>query len=324
MYDSKKYFGVFPVLIIAIAVSACGNRTDLPAETESTIEETEVVAVETDNQSEDLFDVPSGFYRNYEEAEYDKFNSYARDNGLEDTKIWIEGLSDGVMTMKSDDMDIYYTTIEQEDGRKWLVGLDTSIMSIAGDYEGIKGHVLCFRGSYRGFSDVYEMPAMCMTKMFDRTTGTIISSAAFSELDEDSKANETVDEITQAKVVDTTVEEKSTQQTSSSEEKIETDVDNKTPTMGEKNALAKAKEYLRLTAFSRKGLIEQLEFEGFTNTESEYGADNCGADWNQQAAKKAKEYLDLTSFSRQSLIEQLEFEGFTHDQAEYGVKQAGF
>ena len=95
-------------------------------------------------------------------------------------------------------------------------------------------------------------------------------------------------------------------------------------TMGERNALASAKQYLNATAFSYSGLIEQLEYEGYSNSEATYAADNCGADWYEQAALSAKQYLDAMSFSRQELIEQLEYEGFTYDQAVYGVEQNGY
>ncbi len=95
-------------------------------------------------------------------------------------------------------------------------------------------------------------------------------------------------------------------------------------TIGEKNSLSSAKQYLSITAFSYKGLVEQLEYEGYTHSEAVYGADNCGADWNEQAAKSAKQYLSMTAFSRSGLIEQLEYEGFTHDQAVYGVEQNGY
>ncbi len=94
--------------------------------------------------------------------------------------------------------------------------------------------------------------------------------------------------------------------------------------LGQKNALNKAKSYLAFTAFSEKGLKEQLEFEGFSSDEAQYGVNNCGANWNEQAAKKAKTYLDFSSFSRQGLKEQLEFEGFTNEQAEYGVTAVGY
>lgn len=100
--------------------------------------------------------------------------------------------------------------------------------------------------------------------------------------------------------------------------------ENGNETMGQKNAVSKAKQYLEFSAFSYKGLIEQLEYEKFSHEESVYGADNCGADWNEQAAKKAKQYLDTSSFSRNGLIEQLEYEGFTNEQAIYGVEQNGY
>lgn len=95
-------------------------------------------------------------------------------------------------------------------------------------------------------------------------------------------------------------------------------------TTSQKNALGKAKEYLKYSAFSYEGLIEQLEYEKFSREDATYGADNCGADWMEQAAKKAKEYLDYSSFSREGLIEQLEYEGFTREQAVYGVEENGY
>ena len=47
-------------------------------------------------------------------------------------------------------------------------------------------------------------------------------------------------------------------------------------TMGQKNALKSAKEYLDYSAFSREGLIEQLEYEGFTRQQAEYGVQAAG------------------------------------------------
>lgn len=95
-------------------------------------------------------------------------------------------------------------------------------------------------------------------------------------------------------------------------------------TLGQKNALGKAKSYLSLTAFSHDGLIKQLQFEAFSDEDATYAVDNCGADWNEQAAKKAESYLDLTSFSRSGLIDQLMFEDFTSEQAEYSATAVGY
>ena len=95
-------------------------------------------------------------------------------------------------------------------------------------------------------------------------------------------------------------------------------------TLGEKNAAKSALNYLRTMPFSYSGLVNQLEFEGYTHAEAVYGVDRCGADWNEQAALKSESYLDFSSFSRDGLIAQLEFEGFTRQQAEYGVQAVGY
>ena len=86
-------------------------------------------------------------------------------------------------------------------------------------------------------------------------------------------------------------------------------------TKGEENAVRKAQSYLDFISFSYQGLFEQLQYEGFSDSECKYGVENCGADWYDQAAKKAESYLDFLSFSKTSLIGQLEYDGFTTEQA---------
>ena len=88
-------------------------------------------------------------------------------------------------------------------------------------------------------------------------------------------------------------------------------------------AVAKAQDYLDYSSFSRSGLIDQLEFEGFSTQDSTAAVDSLTVNWNEQAAMKALEYLDFSSFSRSGLIDQLVFEGFTQSQAQYGVSQTG-
>lgn len=94
-------------------------------------------------------------------------------------------------------------------------------------------------------------------------------------------------------------------------------------TPGQRNAAKKALSYLKYSAFSHDGLVKQLEFEKFSHEDAVYGADQTGADWNEQAAKKAQSYLDYSAFSRDGLIKQLEFEKFTPEQAVYGVNAVG-
>lgn len=89
------------------------------------------------------------------------------------------------------------------------------------------------------------------------------------------------------------------------------------------NAKRKASSYLAISPFSRSGLIEQLGYEGFNNSDATYGVDAQKADWNAQAVKAAKNYLKLTAFSRSDLIEQLKYEGYTEEEATFGVNATG-
>lgn len=88
-------------------------------------------------------------------------------------------------------------------------------------------------------------------------------------------------------------------------------------------ALEKAQSYLEFMSFSHDGLVESLEYDGFNHEEAVYAADNCGADWNEQALNRAKSYLESLAFSESELLDQLEFEGFTTEQAKYGVANCG-
>lgn len=94
-------------------------------------------------------------------------------------------------------------------------------------------------------------------------------------------------------------------------------------TMGQRNALNSAKSYLRFTSFSRKGLIEQLEYEQYSHDDAVYAVDRCGADWYEQAVKKGKSYLEFSAFSYSGLVGQLEYDGFTHEQAVHGADNSG-
>ncbi|MEY4743808.1 MAG: hypothetical protein RIR34_1147 [Actinomycetota bacterium] len=92
-------------------------------------------------------------------------------------------------------------------------------------------------------------------------------------------------------------------------------------TLSEKNSRQKADDYLAYQAFSRKGLISQLVYEGFSKEDAAYGADAVKADWNEQAKLKAESYLSTQSFSAKGLADQLEFEGFDGGQVTYAMSK---
>lgn len=104
------------------------------------------------------------------------------------------------------------------------------------------------------------------------------------------------------------------------QEKKETLIDN--ATAGEKNALRSAMNHLEAAHYSYRRLYEQLEKEGYSSSEVTFALNNCGADWNVQAAGAASDYLYLESYSKKELIEKLEEDGFPKEQAEYGANHA--
>src|SRR5699024_12079521 len=81
--------------------------------------------------------------------------------------------------------------------------------------------------------------------------------------------------------------------------------------VSQQNALDQAESYLDVSAFSRSGLSDQLEFEGYSNADATWAVDSLSVDWSEQAVKSADSYLDASAFSHTGLIEQLEFEGFS-------------
>jgi hypothetical protein len=93
--------------------------------------------------------------------------------------------------------------------------------------------------------------------------------------------------------------------------------------LNREQAVRKAHEYLQFEAFSFKGLVTQLKYEGFSTADATYGASHSGANWFKEAAAKAKEYLKIEAFSRSGMVTQLEYDGFTPAQALYGARAAG-
>ena len=90
-------------------------------------------------------------------------------------------------------------------------------------------------------------------------------------------------------------------------------------TLSQQQAIKSAESYLKYSAFSRSGLIRQLEYEKFSNADAIYAVDKLNVDWKEQAVKSAESYLKYSAFSRSGLIRQLEYEGFSNADATYAV-----
>ena len=100
-------------------------------------------------------------------------------------------------------------------------------------------------------------------------------------------------------------------------------------TFPQSNAARSAEQYLRISGFSRSGLIRQLSSaagDGYNITDATVAVDSLHIDWNAEAVRSAKQYLSISGFSCRGLINQLSSsagDGYTLSQATYGAKQAG-
>ena len=138
---------------------------------------------------ETLKTVPSGFYRKYEKAEFSKFNSYASENGLGGTRVWVEGFYDEVNIIDSDGFHIMHSTLTDDKGNRWL---DIEEANSKETFEKLINHRILVIGTYDGYSDVFDMPTIFLNSIYDRNTGNITSSVAYSSMSEDQQPENNV------------------------------------------------------------------------------------------------------------------------------------
>jgi hypothetical protein len=88
-----------------------------------------------------------------------------------------------------------------------------------------------------------------------------------------------------------------------------------------------AHEYLVVIAFSRDGLVNQLQTaDGFPPDVATAAVDALDVDWNEQAVRTAEFYMESETFTRDALVQQLtsDYDRYTIVQAEYAADAVGF
>ena len=85
------------------------------------------------------------------------------------------------------------------------------------------------------------------------------------------------------------------------------------------NAIESAESYSNVFAYSKKELIEQLKYEGFSEDIAECAAKSINANWKENCVRSAHSYLEIISYSKEELIEQLDYVGFTPEEIDYAM-----
>lgn len=137
-----------------------------------------------------------------------------------------------------------------------------------------------------------------------------------SEKEEEIKEQEKVQKEKETKEQEQIQKDEAKEQEQPKEEKTE-------GSASQQQAVVMAENYINYSAFSKSGLIHQLEYEGFSNEDATYGADKISVNWTEQAIFMAENYLDYSAFSKSGLIHQLEYEGFSNEDATNAANEVG-
>lgn len=147
MRKTKRFTAI---LLAAVLLGGCG-QDNIP--TESKTEELSYEHSEENTEKKD-----PEYIDGFEVAEYDKFNSYASENGLGGTLICIEGkVLNQTKIGDNSEFPTFGLVIEQSDGNRWCA----SIISDS-EVEGITDKNVRIFGAYQGFSDVMNLPALAV------------------------------------------------------------------------------------------------------------------------------------------------------------------
>lgn len=85
------------------------------------------------------------------------------------------------------------------------------------------------------------------------------------------------------------------------------------------SAVASAKKYVASEPLSKKATVDRLKSAGYSDTAATYGAENCGADWKQNAVSRANYLLEKKNYTQYKSLEYdlKERYGFTSEELSY-------
>lgn len=148
MRKAKRFTAI---LLAAVLLGGCGQEGVHP---ESKTEELSTGRTEESTNETKEPEYIDGF----EAAEYEKFNSYASENGLGGTLIFIEGkVLNQTRIGDNSEFPTLGLVVEQSDGNRWCA----SIISDS-EVEGITDKNVKIFGTYQGFSDVMNLPGLAV------------------------------------------------------------------------------------------------------------------------------------------------------------------
>lgn len=120
--------------------------------------------------------VPEDFTSRYIKADFSAMNSPADENGLGDTKIYLE--------CRISDFEIIGGSIacvaEDSDKNKWLILLEEEKNALLEHYKEYENKEIVLCGRYLGYSEVKKMPSITLVKFCEISSGNIVHGMLYA------------------------------------------------------------------------------------------------------------------------------------------------
>ncbi|HOW22870.1 MAG TPA: copper amine oxidase N-terminal domain-containing protein [Sedimentibacter sp.] len=119
--------------------------------------------------------VPQNFTDGYEKAVFSKFNSFASENGLGGTEVYIDCIIDRTSIIDTDEGKIIVGYLIDNDNNNWIALLNGTVFVNEKEYNSVIGKPLVFCGIYDGYSATEKMPYVYLDELCVKETGEIKS-----------------------------------------------------------------------------------------------------------------------------------------------------
>lgn len=147
MKKPKRFIAI--LLMMVVLLGACGGE-DRNSETDLKNKGTDEKKIEVTQQENGI----EGFEN--ASINYERYNSYASENGLGDTLVYIEGKVLNQTRIGDDsELPMLALVVEQKDGNRWCVSITSD-----SEIEEIADKDVRIFGTYLGFSDVMNLPSI--------------------------------------------------------------------------------------------------------------------------------------------------------------------
>lgn len=133
-------------------------------------------AVDIENSTKpSQFNIPDNFFLGYEKAEFDKFNSPAKENGLGESRIYFYCTLNKTEILVTDASTAILGYVTDDYNNEWLIHLHFLPAVSETYFDSYMGKSLVLKGVYTGFSGVKNLPCVTLDEMIVLETGEKVS-----------------------------------------------------------------------------------------------------------------------------------------------------